>query len=132
MSQPDGDVAGAAERRRQVLDRFCEKLDKYLPESGELRPWKLAEIELALLDDMNELACDIMESRIGVDPKRVVEKPHCPDCGRALGGVDRRRPTHKHTLFGPLRYARTYGVCQACGLAFSPSGDRVELRQGLL
>lgn len=122
----------AAEGRRQILDRFAERLDKYLPEGGELKPWKLAEIELALLDDMNELACDIIESRMGVDPRRIVEKPHCPDCGRALGGVKRERSTHKQTLFGPIRYGRTYGTCHACGVAFSPSGDRLELRQGLL
>lgn len=132
MTATDDSAAGTAERRKAVLERFAGKLDKYLPESGELRPWKLAEIELALLDDMNELALDIMGSRIGVDPERCPEKPRCPDCGRALGGVRRRSRTHKHTLFGRLRYARTYGVCQACGLAFSPSGDRVELRQGLL
>ena len=123
---------GTAEARTEIIDRFAEKLDKYLPESGELRPWKLAEIELALLEDMNELAREIIESRIGVDPRRVVKKPRCPDCGRALGGVKRERSTHKQTLFGRLKYSRTYGVCRPCGAAFSPSGERLELRQGLL
>ncbi len=90
---------------------------KYLPESGELTPWKLGEIELELLEDMrdmNELACGIIESRIDADPNRTVEKPKCPKCpkcGLALGGVKRDRATHKQTLFGPIRYSRTYGTC---------------------
>jgi hypothetical protein len=132
MTDTDRRAAGAAELRRAVLERFARKLDKYLPESGELAPWKLGEIELKLLDDMNELACGIIESRIGADPKRTLEKPKCPGCGLALAGVKRDRATHKQTLFGPIRYSRTYGTCQACGLAFSPSGEVFRLRQGLL
>ena len=124
--------ADAGTRRAEVMERFQRKLDKYLPEEGELRPWKLAEIEAELLKDMHELARDIMESRIDVDPRRVVEKPRCPDCGRALAGVDHSRSAHKQTIFGPMRFTRTYGVCHACRVAFSPSGQRLELRQGLL
>ncbi|MFV1994428.1 MAG: hypothetical protein ACC661_03235 [Verrucomicrobiales bacterium] len=40
------------QRRRQIALRFAAKLDKYLPEDGPLRPWKLAEIETALTKDM--------------------------------------------------------------------------------
>ena len=118
--------------RAAVMERVARKLDRYLPESGELRGWTISEIEDALIEDMNELARDVIESRLGVDPERVVDRPRCPDCGRALMGVDRERATHKHTRLGPIRYARTYGVCRPCGAAFSPSGHRVELRQGLL
>jgi hypothetical protein len=132
MTDTDKRPARAAELRRAVLDRFARKLDKYLPESGDAGPWKLGEMELALLDDMNEVACGVIESRIGADPNRTVEKPKCPECGLALGGLKRDRTTHKQTLFGPIRYSRTYGTCQACGLAFSPSGEVFRLRQGLL
>jgi uncharacterized protein with PIN domain len=119
-------------RRAAVMERVARKLDRYLPESGELRKWTISEIEDALIEDMNEIARDIVEARLDVDPDRVVDRPRCPDCGRALMGVDRERSTHTHTRLGPIRYARTYGVCRPCGAAFSPSGQRVELRQGLL
>ena len=125
----EADVRAA---RAAVMERMARKLDRYLPESGELRAWTISEIEDALIEDMNEIARDVIESRLGVDPERVVDKPRCPDCGRALMGVDSERSTHRHTRLGPIRYARTYGVCRPCGAAFSPSGQRVELRQGLL
>ena len=124
--------AEVATRRAQVSGRFHRKLDKYLPASGELRAWTIAEIEAELLKDVRELARDVIESRIDVDPARVPEEPRCPDCGRALGGLRREEHTHKHTVFGPIRYTRTYGVCRPCGAAFSPSGEGLELRQGLL
>ena len=127
--KPSADVAA---RRAQVMERLARKLDKYLPESGPLRPWTISEIETELVKDMNEIARDVIELRLDVDPERVVEKPRCPDCGRALAAVRREESTHKQTLVGPIRYARTYGTCQACGLAFPPSGQRVALRQGLL
>ncbi len=132
MTDTDTRPAGSAGLRKAVLDRCVAMLDRHLPESGELGAWKLGEIELALLDDVNEIARDVIEARIGADPNRTVEKPKCPKCGLALGGVKRERSTHKQTLFGPIRYGRTYGTCQACGLAFSPSGEVFRLRQGLL
>ena len=123
--------AGQAARRRQLVERFARKLDKYLPESGELRKWTISDIETALLGDMTELARDVIEARIDVDPARAPkETPHCPDCGAAL--ASRQVPTHRHTLFGRIGYARAYGHCPACGRAFSPSGLGVRLRQGLL
>ena len=125
----EADVKAA---RAAVMERVARKLDRYLPESGELRAWTISEIEDALIEDMNEIAREVIESRLGVDPDRVIDKPRCPDCGRALMGVDRERSTHTHTRLGPIRYARTYGVCRPCGVAFSPSGHRVALRQGLL
>ena len=124
--------AGVKAARAAVMERMARTLDRYLPESGELRKWTISEIEDSLIEDMNEIAREVIESRLGVDPDRVVEKPRCPDCGRALMGVDRERSTHTHTRLGPIRYARTYGVCRPCEAAFSPSGQRVELRQGLL
>jgi uncharacterized protein with PIN domain len=129
-AEPQGRDVKAA--RAVLMERMAQKLDRYLPESGELRAWTISEIEDALIEDMNELARDIVHARLGVDPDRVVEKPRCPDCGRALMGVDRERSTHTHTRLGPIRYARTVGYCRSCGAAFSPSGQRVELRQGLL
>ena len=86
----------------------------------------------ALIKDMNEIARDIIHARLDVDPDRVVKKARCPDCGRALMGVAGERSTHKHTRLGPIGFARTVGYCRPCGAAFSPSGQRVELRQGLL
>ncbi len=132
MTAGDGSAASTAEHRQRLIEDFTQRLGKYLPESGEPKPWKLAETELALVEDMNELARGIIESRIGVDPLRYVEKLRCPDCSRALGGVKREAATHKQTLFGPIRYSRSYGTCQACGLAFSPSGEKFRLRHGLL
>jgi hypothetical protein len=123
------DVATA---RQLVLERVKRKLDKYLPESGELRPWTISEIEEALLADMTEIACDIVEARIAHDPAREpAAKPLCPKCGRAMAGMH-VRSTHKKTMIGPIAYERTVGYCQACSLAFSPSGLGVELRRGLL
>lgn len=123
---------GVTAKRGEVLERIVRKLDKYLPESGELRPWTISEIESALLDDVNEIARDVIEARLEVDPARVVDKPRCPDCGKSLKGLKRARKTHRQVIFGPIRYARTCGICHACGVAFSPSGQRVGLRQGLL
>lgn len=119
--------------REAVMERFARKLDKYLPESGELRKWTISEIETELLEDTRGLARDVIEARIEVDPVRVSkESPRCPDCGRVLGGIAREQAANKQTIFGRIRYARTYGVCRPCGVAFSPSGQRVALRQGLL
>ena len=122
----------AAAKRAAVLERIARKLDKYLPESGELRPWTISEIEKSLLVDINEIARDVIEARLEVDPARVVDKPRCPDCGKSLEGLKRARKTHRQVIFGPIRYARTCGICHACGVAFSPSGQRLGLRQGLL
>lgn len=122
----------AATKRAAVLERFARKLDKYLPESGELKPWTISEIEDALLADVNEIARDVIEARLDVDPARVVDKPRCPDCGKSLKGLKHARKTHRQVIFGPVRFSRTDGICHACGVAFSPSGQRVGLRQGLL
>ncbi len=122
--------AGAV--RGLVVQRILRKLDRYLPESGALRSWTISEIEDSLLQDMKEIACDIVESRLLLDPLREpAERPVCPKCGRALAGID-VRPTHRKTMIGPIRYERMVGYCQACGLAFSPSGHGVEIRRGLL
>jgi uncharacterized protein with PIN domain len=118
--------------RAAIMERVARKLDRYLPESGKLRKWTISEIEDALIEDMNEIARDIIHARLDVDPDRVVKKARCPDCGRALMGVAGERSTHKHTRLGPIGFARTVGYCRPCGAAFSPSGQRVELRQGLL
>ncbi|TET51963.1 MAG: hypothetical protein E3J64_05945 [Anaerolineales bacterium] len=115
-----------------VMDLAAGIVKKYLPKSGELRKWTISEIERSLLDDMGQFARSIVEARLEADPQRVVEKPRCPDCGRALGGVGSEVQTHRHTLFGTIRYRRTYGVCRPCRAAFSPSGQRVVFRQGLL
>ena len=118
--------------RDEVAGRFMRKLDKYLPGSGELRPWIISEIERELLTDALELARDVLEARIRVDPVRApAEKPACPKCGRALMGL-RDQATHKQTLVGPIRFERAYGYCRPCGAAFSPSGHGVEVRRGLL
>ena len=119
--------------RAMIEERFSRKLDAYLPRSGPLRPWTLARIEEALARDMNEIARDVIESRMAADPERVVgEEFRCPDCGRAMGGVERERGSHRRTIFGPVRFARSVGYCPACGRAFSPSGLVVGLRRGLL
>ena len=118
--------------RAAVMERVARKLDKYLPESGELSPWTISKIEDALIKDMNEIARDIIQARLDVDPDRVADKPRCPDCGHALMGVAEERSTHKHTRLGPIGFTRTVGYCRPCRAAFSPSGQRVELRQGLL
>jgi hypothetical protein len=123
------EVAG---ERAKLVERVMRKLDKYLPESGELRSWTISEIEESLFADMTEIACGIIESRLRVDPMRQPsQKPLCPKCQRALAGMH-VRSTHKKTIVGPVRYERTVGYCQACGLAFSPSGHGVEVRRGLL
>lgn len=118
--------------RDLVVQRMLRKLDKYLPASGELRSWTISEIEDSLLQDMKEIACDIVESRLLLDPLREpAERPVCPKCGRALAGID-VRPTRRKTMIGPIRYERFVGYCQACSLAFSPSGHSVAVRRGLL
>jgi uncharacterized protein with PIN domain len=118
--------------RQQITERFTRKLDKYLPESGQLRPWTISEIEQELLKDSMEIARDVLEARIQVDPLRVpAEKPRCPRCDRALMGL-RDQATHKQTIFGPIRFERSHGYCRSCGAAFSPSGHVVEVRRGLL
>lgn len=126
-------TAPPAELRKAVLERFSRKLDKYLPEEGPLRPWKLAQIEAALSRDMDEIARDVIESRIYVDPARVPEKkPTCPKCGKPVRSVDWDRSAHRITIFGKVHYRRAHAPCHACGVAFSPSGHCVRHRQGLL
>ena len=118
--------------RKQIVDRFAERLEKYLPASGELRSWDISTIESALMGDMAAMAREVIETRIEADPARVAEiKPRCPDCGRALMGL-RPEATHRQTLFGPIRFKRLYGYCPVCHRAFSPSGRSVALRSGLL
>jgi hypothetical protein len=121
-----------AERRAQLQSAFGKMLERYLPESGELQPWKLAQIESALSEDCHELARQFVESRLAVDPLRD-PKPslRCPECAHAMPG-DWARKTHKKTIFGTIYYTRAYGFCRSCGAAFSPSGESVGLRQGLL
>ncbi len=127
-----GDSADVADFRRAVLERFERKLDRYLPTSGATRQWTISTIEDALASDMLEVAQDVIESCIAVDPlRRPAQNPRCPDCGRSLVGTG-LHDTHKKTIFGPIRYSRAYGSCPACRRAFSPSGQRVVLRQGLL
>jgi len=117
--------------RAEVLEQFARKLDQYLPESGELKPCTISELEGALVDDVQDLARKVIAARIEVDPQRVPEKHRCPKCGRALMG-HRTEAVHRQTLFGPVRFERAYGYCRPCGSAFSPSGQRVGLRRGLL
>lgn len=127
------DTATSEELRERVLERFTRKLDKYLPEEGELRPWTISQIEDALSKDMNDIARDVIESRIDVDPERVPEeRPSCPVCGKPVRRVDWERSAHRITTFGKVHYRRAYARCHACGVAFSPSGHCVRLRQGLL
>ena len=122
------EVAGA---RAEIVADFLRRLDVYLPEQGPLKPWKISEIEAALQKDMRALSCAVIQKRLGVDPSRLRVKPRCPQCGRKLMGVHDGH-THKQTIFGPLEFTRTYGYCHSCRVAFSPSGQRVGLRQGLL
>jgi len=127
-----GDSAGVADFRRAVLERFERKLDRYLPTSGATCQWTISTIEDALATDMLEVAQDVIESCIAVDPLRQpATNPKCPDCGRSLAATS-LCDTHKKTIFGPIRYSRAYGSCPACHRAFSPAGQRVVLRQGLL
>jgi hypothetical protein len=122
--------AGADAARAAVLRKFADKLDKYLPEQGPLKPWTISEIETALTVDMREVACAVIEARIGIDGNRVPpEKPKCPGCGAALSS--RVTPVHRHLMLGRIRYEREAGHCPACGGAFSPSGLGVVLRRGL-
>lgn len=117
--------------RAAVSAKFAEKLERYLPESGELEAWTISGWEEALMADLLEVGQAVTEARLEVDPLRVPEQARCPRCGRALMG-HARQGTRKQTLFGPLRFERTYGYCRPCGSAFSPSGQRVGLRRGLL
>ena len=127
---PAADVV--AEQRARILAAFEKTLDRYLPESGELQPWKLAQIESALSTDCHRLAREILEARIEVDPLRDPQPSmRCGKCGYAMGG-DPARKAHKKTIFGTIYYTRAYGYCRSCGAAFSPSGESVGLRQGLL
>jgi uncharacterized protein with PIN domain len=117
---------------KELLGRWAERLEKYLPSSGDLRNWDISTIEVALVEDMAQTARDVIEMRIRADPVREPEqKPRCPSCGHALMGL-RPEATHRHTLFGPIRFERLYGYCPACSRAFSPSGHSVEIRAGLL
>ena len=135
----------ATEAKDRAMELARGIVEKYLPASGKPRDWTISEIETSLQEDMTRLARGIIETRLEADPRRVVAKPKCPECGRALGGVGKEVQTHRHTVFGTIRYGRTYGICRPCGAAFSPpadrngrrsgrsgSGLRVALRQGLL
>jgi len=136
-----------ADLRARIVRDFAAKLDKYLPESGDLGPWrtfvrtfpelfvggKLAEMEAALSSDMQAVSRAVIESRIEADPVRVpAERPVCPRCGRPVRSVDLDRSAHRVTIFGKVHYTRAYAPCRASGVAFSPSGHCVGLRQGLL
>jgi hypothetical protein len=107
-------------------------LERYLPQSGSLRPWKLAEIETALSADCHKLAREVIEARVEVDPLQdAPQSMRCSQCGYAMPG-DPARKVHKKTIFGTIYYTRGYGYCRSCGAAFSPSGESVGLRQGRL
>ena len=90
--EPKGRDVKAA--RAAVIERMARKLDRYLPESGELRKWTISEIETALIEDMNELARDMVHARLGVDPDRVVDKPRAPTAaGRSWASTASAPPT---------------------------------------
>jgi len=128
--EPEGELLAA--RSKQVQELFRQTVEKYLPSSGALHPWKLAEIEIQLHQDLDLLAKALLEARLALDPLATDRsRLRCPHCDRALGGVGFER-THKKTVFGVIAYRRTYGVCPACGGAFSPSGQGVGRRHGLL
>jgi hypothetical protein len=139
MATPDGAVAQeqtavpeeVSRKRAALMELFARKLDRYLPESGALKPWTISEIECALERDLRELGRKVTEARIAVDPQRAPQQNRCPKCGRALMGHG-TEPAHRQTIFGPLSFERAYGYCRPCGSAFSPSGQRVGLRRGLL
>lgn len=129
--KPSASTEAVRRKRAALLEEFARKLDRYLPESGALKPWTISEIERALLDDVLALGRQVTVARIEVDPLRAPEQARCPQCGRVLMGHD-LNATHRQTLFGPLRFERAYGYCRPCRSAFSPTGQRVGLRRGLL
>jgi hypothetical protein len=132
MSQCAKAENAVAQQRARILATFEKMLDRYLPETGLLRPWKLAEFESALSADSYKLSRELLEARLEVDPLREGERAlRCPECGGAMAG-DPARKAHKKTIFGPIYYTRGYGYCRSCEAAFSPSGESVGLRQGLL
>jgi hypothetical protein len=125
-------LAETVTEKRAALKAWFERaLDQYLPESGELKPWTISALEDALGADLRELGRRIAAARIEADPLRAPEKNLCPQCGRALMGHSQEL-THRQTVFGPISFSRAYGYCRPCRSAFSPSGHRVGLRQGLL
>lgn len=122
---------GVLAERARILESFSRVLDRYLPQDGRLRDWKAAEFEASMQADTQALGRAVMEACLRANPRSQERRLRCPECGRALEGFE-ERGTHKQTIFGPIKYKRTYGYCRPCGAAFSPSGERVGLRCGLL
>ena len=52
------------------MPRFARMLDRDPPESGGARARAISEIEDALIEDIDEIARDAIESRIRADPLR--------------------------------------------------------------
>jgi hypothetical protein len=116
-------TADRAALRGRLIEGFARKLDKYVRESGGLCPWTISELEQSLLADITQLARDVIESRIDVDPVRApAETPRCPDCGAAL--ASRQVPTHRHTLFGRIGYERAEPYAPLVALRIRPAAPR--------
>lgn len=49
----------------------------------------------------------------------------CPQCGKNLRLIDKKRPRTLNTLLGKVSYVRPYGVCDRCGLSYAPMDQQL-------
>jgi hypothetical protein len=57
------------------------------------------------------------------------EELGCPHCGHMLKVVDHRRWREVKSSFGPIRYARGYGLCPHCQKHYSPADVALGLHE---
>lgn len=58
-----------------------------------------------------------------------LEELGCPNCGRMLNVVDHRRRREVKSSFGPISYARGYGLCPHCQKHYSPADVALGLHE---